>query len=821
MRKRGLVSLRIPLKIVARVLQDDMQSHSSSPSTSTLIPRVPIVAMAVTPNNNNGNTSFDGVRRSIRIRMPRRVPCVSVSVQSSVNSACDDISVSRSSRTRTKTSSSPVIGSTVLPTLSRATRANPAVVTTKLISLNPAKSGSGTIRSKSNHPLVPSPSETKSRKKTKPSATPSPSATAGTKRRRECDLPDHEFAPSSPTPDLRTPRQIRYSKRQRLLTSSSPLPRAPLTRRPQQLSSSAMFAMNALFFLPVLKAKAIASQSSLDVPDTVSLDHSHLGKLPQSADSDKHVHESVAQPASELEILSERAHIPTHEELYPIQVSSVSSSSPLSGDYSPAASALSHQEIGAASSIDTVQWHSTEESHYASSVHVAAPSPFETYPTGPSLNVTSLIVPHTNAANARPLYPLPEKPSRKAIRERKRDACDVNIWKIACQERIHTVIRRFGPNVFRAVLDKETQAFKRAPPPEFRLYTPATYSRAVDGDGDALMDIDSEELFTSDDEDEDEDDDLDLDEDEEVNLPGTGQLNAGAYFSGSQPQEDHLSGAPSPRPTGFSNRTEGQPMQAPPEPPAPTPGAAAPTAQLPVVELPNPLPQLPCLTSLRVSVEQFPILTPEGRSYMGRGTPIDRQRRMDWGEPMVACTLPALVPEHEHACQGARAPASHFNVNVNIGMHMGMGMDMYGGMPPPFAQYPEPAPSSPMLSAYPTPPMTFPTYTPSAPDCTAWLDPALRPPAPAMAIASSSFGPVPSPDCANTGAVASGSQSPRLRLAQQLPAVPPRRGRRVRRAAVRCGYQLGLPRANAGVAGEHAQSCPGLSRLEGGCACVG
>ncbi|KAH9895777.1 hypothetical protein C8Q73DRAFT_451303 [Cubamyces lactineus] len=120
----------------------------------------------------------------------------------------------------------------------------------------PARSTSGSSNNNSSRPR----SRSRSRLAQKPASAPSP-VRAGVKRKRpatdaildadQCDLPRYELVlPSrSHSPLSQTPRQLRYAKRQRLLSSSPHSPRPPLpavdlpcteisSHRPQDVSSS-------------------------------------------------------------------------------------------------------------------------------------------------------------------------------------------------------------------------------------------------------------------------------------------------------------------------------------------------------------------------------------------------------------------------------------------------------------------------------------------------------------------------------------------------------------------------------------------------------
>lgn len=260
-------------------------------------------------------------------------------------------------------------------------------------------------------------------------------------------------------------------------------------------------------------------------------------------------------------------------------------------------------------------------------------------------------------------------------RVRRPETTDHGLWKIACQERVESLcvhvffslLCRNGKNCARiadaSIIDwnrmrrfgkgtVEACVVAQSPPPSpiparFRLYTPDSCTRSDGTFFDSEMD---EEMLDFED-DEDEDDDLDFEEgvDEETMVldesPALGfdvmdvDVDVDMHMDSHSPQPEDPISAPSassleapafaeedavPMLTpdaSPSSQTSSSPSASPPSP-SPTPLSFPET---------SPLPSLPPLSSIPVPcLEPFPYLGAEGRSFMGRGTPIDKQRSDDW-----------------------------------------------------------------------------------------------------------------------------------------------------------------------------------------------
>ncbi|KIJ11514.1 hypothetical protein PAXINDRAFT_171759 [Paxillus involutus ATCC 200175] len=288
---------------------------------------------------------------------------------------------------------------------------------------------------------------------------------------------------------------------------------------------------------------------------------------------------------------------------------------------------------------------------------------------------------------------------------------EINIWKLACQERVDCLLRRYGPDYIKALVQSEARSlFKDTrssassyadqvaaasefnaslpstpSPTKFRLYTPASYTYTsnswgsgsglasgrkefpVDGDGE-----DGEAGWAMDDgewgdgdvdmEDDDEDDYEDDDDIGEVDGEGEGELSLGAVeglrigdaafgvvedkakvdarVNASMDVDEQIAAKQTQGPrTAVQGLPGAPPTEATlacevPMPSAPT--VSHPDSSPRPLPIRNPYtpppppthlqrPSLPPLSSLHV-----PLLSEPPRAFMGRGTPPDRRRLVEW-----------------------------------------------------------------------------------------------------------------------------------------------------------------------------------------------
>ncbi|KIK84307.1 hypothetical protein PAXRUDRAFT_699410 [Paxillus rubicundulus Ve08.2h10] len=256
---------------------------------------------------------------------------------------------------------------------------------------------------------------------------------------------------------------------------------------------------------------------------------------------------------------------------------------------------------------------------------------------------------------------------------------EINIWKLACQERVDCLLRRYGPDYIKALVQSEARSLDtRSPsassyadqvaaasefnpslpsppsPTKFRLYTPASYTYTshtwasgsgvvsgrkefpLDGggeDGDPSWAMDDGEWADGDVDMEDDDED-DYEDDDDVGEV-EGELSLGAVEglrigdSAFGPAEDNAK-IQTPRTSG-TPPTEATlacellvPSTSTPDP-SPRPLAV----RNPYTPPPPPThlqrPSLPSLSSLLV-----PLLSEPTRAFMGRGTPPNLQRLVEW-----------------------------------------------------------------------------------------------------------------------------------------------------------------------------------------------
>ncbi|RPD55005.1 hypothetical protein L226DRAFT_266937 [Lentinus tigrinus ALCF2SS1-7] len=223
---------------------------------------------------------------------------------------------------------------------------------------------------------------------------------------------------------------------------------------------------------------------------------------------------------------------------------------------------------------------------------------------------------------------------------------------------------------------------------EFKLYTPSTCTQErLDADVD--MDVGYSSDWDSD-EDEDEDDDMFLDEDSDSDAPTYDALVA-------------------------------------------LDGAAANT------------PKLPRLSSIRVyALEAVPEQTGRnGVPFMGRGTPVDKQRRADWAAParpfFPFVSQPWSVhstPQPEYYSPSPEMPFQQPGMQMAAGMEMTMDVGYDGAMQVDVqVQMPVPTATPFGMNVIPQMEQAF-AQQQQQQECLSWLDPALR---------AESMSPSPSP----------------------------------------------------------------------------
>ncbi|KAG6334797.1 hypothetical protein ID866_4286 [Astraeus odoratus] len=287
---------------------------------------------------------------------------------------------------------------------------------------------------------------------------------------------------------------------------------------------------------------------------------------------------------------------------------------------------------------------------------------------------------------------------------------EVNIWKLACQERVEYLYRRYGVETIKAVVASEarlpssvlrsTSSSPTQPPQtRFRLYTPASYTwgsgstissgtgskkgplddinQSGEGDGEAEwvgaegdIDVDGDMDVDMEDDDDDYEDDDELAEGEgdadgegDVALDaemeglnvnsGTGvqglgenlkevhgkgevmmmNVDCGAHVQAGMidqaDKENNASASTVPSDSSTSQSTASPSLLALSDT-LPASANVAPMSLLamtipPAAFTPPLRPQLPLLSSLHV-----PILSEPPRAFMGRGTPPDRRRLVEW-----------------------------------------------------------------------------------------------------------------------------------------------------------------------------------------------
>ncbi|KAI0711826.1 hypothetical protein C8T65DRAFT_647421 [Cerioporus squamosus] len=509
---------------------------------------------------------------------------------------------------------------------------------------------------------APSSSRTRtlSRKKAPASASqasPSLSIRAGTKRKRSPNSPDHGDRPARPAYELvprpsdaddevQTPRQLRYAKRQRLLTSrpgkENPAVDASSGRKIEDWSGSRERLHRAS-----TEGRLLTPQSSIATCNPQSSSPS-----PTDATHNSRADEKAA---------SERP--------LALRLQAAAPSEEVSTDVTP-------PDVSASR---------------ACALDLAEPED----PVAPTITT---------------LYRLPH-PSR----DRRPDTTDQSLWKLACQERVE-YLKDVYREVFDAVLRAEASCrqtpadkaadpkpVQAAPQAEFQLYTPSTCTQErLDADVD--MDVGYSSDWDSDeDDDDDDDDDMLLDSDSDSDAPTYDALVA-------------LDGTAS---TPF--------------------GSHGPDT-----------PKLPRLSSIRVyALEAVPEQTGRnGVPFMGRGTPVDKQRRADWAAP-ARPPLPAAMrfvsqpwsshssPPSEYFSPSPELPFQQPGMQVTAGMEMGMAVGYDSAMQVDVqvqVQMPVPTATTFGMTASVVPQMEQ-AYGQQQ-ECLSWLDPALR---------AESMSPSPSP----------------------------------------------------------------------------
>ncbi|KAM5544871.1 hypothetical protein V8D89_001769 [Ganoderma adspersum] len=308
-------------------------------------------------------------------------------------------------------------------------------------------------------------------------------------------------------------------------------------------------------------------------------------------------------------------------------------------------------------------------------------------------------------------------------RERRPETADTGLWKLACQERVEFLKDTYR-EIYEAVVQAEELAalkfLPRAPSTAsdsapsspvtapFTLYTPSSCAAAalVDADGDTDMDAGYSSDWDSDeDEDRSEDDDLLFDAHAQT------QTYAGLAPYPFDPAANANTNA---------NNNAGW-----------TPGGQA-----------FGPPRLPPLASVPVyALECVPEQTGRnGVPFMGRGTPVDRARRAEWSSPAVPL-LPRVMAmdvwmRHSHSDSRHTFYASH-QPEIGNGMAfpaMEMGMEMEMGFEPMQIDCVQPQPEVQVQVQIQFGQEEYAQQH----ECMPWLDPALR-------AASSSPSPSPGP----------------------------------------------------------------------------
>ncbi|KAI0951492.1 hypothetical protein AcW1_008526 [Taiwanofungus camphoratus] len=693
------------------------------------------------------------LRRSNRLRIRRlgRPPCVAVNVHGSVSGSHEQNATRSKGRSRSRSRSPRSVPAGSATNFTPTSIAAKSSITSSLLSSSP-RPQSG--------PDAHTPANADPKSKPKLDAT-SPSS----KRRRSgCDLTDRGDAVPSPGPsdqdeETRTPRALRALKRQRLSTTGSGDSSTATTRFGQSRDRPPAQGDVDLRGLPPHR-DAHASSSANRRPirkahsTKPSAEPSRSGNhlVAEEADVEDQRAHAVQPPSGDRHDVAHPS-LPTVSPPSSIRDDNVvSSDPPISVHVNAPAS--SSQEI-VPSDADQPP---TPKAFIPNHSTVVASSVGPSSPLGqspvlpPSLSEST--IPDVDLLNVPPspsLSPLGSRSLRHRIR--RPETCDTNLWKVACQERVQFLAQKYGSDVIHAVVT--AQARKYSPSAEFRLYTPASYT---DADSD-FMDMDDGPLdFDDGDEDDfDWDGDGSEDDDEDYQM-GLGDMDTSTMGFDIMDVDLHADPAPSqpeetPHGTGAEAGASTQ-TQAPVDtlmhglcsPPSLATSPEQQPQDLSVA--PQQLPQLPRLSSIRVPyLEPCPILSPEGKLYMGRGTPIDRQRRTDWASCSGRASGSEFMLERDewmtmmffpvsmNAPPPSPASSAHkASMMPELQFGVDQAMSMYAG-----ADQPSFGVGNSLLSSYPmSPGPSCFSYTPPQPE-RAWLDPTLHPPPPPSTPLSSGF----------------------------------------------------------------------------------
>ncbi|CCL99922.1 uncharacterized protein FIBRA_01947 [Fibroporia radiculosa] len=311
---------------------------------------------------------------------------------------------------------------------------------------------------------------------------------------------------------------------------------------------------------------------------------------------------------------------------------------------------------------------------------------------------------------------------RHPIRDRIRrpESRDHNIWKLACHERIGELVHRYTREIVRAVV--VAQAKRQSPPPEFRLYTPDNYTGSRDDIGDtndSFMDLDDED---------DEDWDDEASDDEDISSGELGDMNAAGFDVMDLDVSDNSPSSPFPAHEHHADPAD----------------SAAPDAAAPTLEEYSPAPaiplQLPPLTSVRaLGLESCPQRTPDGIPYVGRGTPVDRQRRADWANIRLSQYFSLGQPEWLTALSLSPSPPSNPSTLLPSDMSYGVPQDVspfccteQGVFGAASTQAYGVSPDSVSSTSSSVASLSYTLPPPQPHPDGAWLEPALRPASPTL-----------------------------------------------------------------------------------------
>ena len=212
-------------------------------------------------------------------------------------------------------------------------------------------------------------------------------------------------------------------------------------------------------------------------------------------------------------------------------------------------------------------------------------------------------------------------------------------------------LRRYGSDYIKALVESQARSVTRETPPsqtKFCLYTPASYTYSlsswpstsgtrkafpVDDDADPGWSMDDPDWADVDVDMEDEDED-DYEDDDETGEERESEATLEAV------EGLVITEAPKPdtQPTAAMD-VDGTSLDKPPttkttpSPEPPVPPCAASDPQQPTTPIPHPFPPPPLLTPPTLpplSSLHVPLLSEPPRAFMGRGTPPDRRRLVEW-----------------------------------------------------------------------------------------------------------------------------------------------------------------------------------------------